>query len=419
MKYTLIKNAKIIDNKSKYHLKNVDLLIDSGIIKKIDNSIEPILNETEIIEGNDLHVSIGWMDLRVNFNDPGNEYKEDIQSGSLAAIHGGFTAVACMGTTNPALHSKSQIEYIVNKSKATAINIYPIGTVSNKAEGIDLAELYDMSISGAIAFSDNKNPIANAELLQRAMLYASGFNKKIIQIPLDKKIANEGKMNEGKVSTTLGLKGIPALAEELMLQRDLMLAEHHRLAIHIGGISTAGSVALIRNAKKNGVKVTCDVHAINLLFSDEELSDFDTNFKILPPLRTQHDINALIEGILDDTIDVICSDHCPQDTESKVKEFDIAEFGVTGLETFYSVLIKAIGEKVNVEKLIEKIAVNPRQLFNIDTPVITENSKVDLTIFSPTQTWKYESDKGYSKSKNSPLDGQTLKGKVIKAMLKK
>lgn len=419
MKYTLIKNAKIIDKKSKYHLKNVDLLIDSGIIKKIDDQIEPIANETEIIEGNDLHVSIGWMDLRVNFNDPGNEHKEDLLSGSLAAINGGFTAVACMGTTNPALHSKSQIEYIVNKSNTLAIHIYPVGTVTTKAEGTDLAELYDMSLSGAIAFSDNKNPIANAELLQRAMLYASGFNKKIIQIPLDKKIANEGKMNEGKVSTSLGLKGIPALAEELMLQRDLMLAQHHHLSIHIGGISTAGSVALIRNAKKNGIKVTCDVHAMNLLYTDDALCDFDTNFKILPPLRTQQDIDALIEGIMDDTIDVICSDHTPQDTESKVKEFDIAEFGITGLETFYSTLVTALGKKIDVEKLIEKIAINPRQIFNIDVQSINENNKVDLTVFSPTQSWQYHAEKGFSKSKNNPLDGQNLKGKVIKAMLKK
>jgi dihydroorotase len=419
MKYILIKNATVIDPNSAYHLKNTDVFIESGIIKNLAKNIEPIAHETEILEGENLHVSMGWMDMRVNFNDPGNEHKEDLISGALAALQGGFTAVACMGSTNPALHSKSQIEYVINKSKNLPIHIYPIATVTNKAEGTDLSELYDMSLSGAIAFSDNKNPLNNGELLQRAMLYASGFNKKIIQLPLDKKIANEGKMNEGKISTMLGLKGIPAIAEELMLQRDLMLASHHNIAIHIGGLSTAGSVKLIRNAKKDGIKVTCDVHAVNLLMHDEVLQEFDTNYKIMPPLRTQADIEALIEGLQDNTIDVICSDHTPQDTESKVKEFDIAEFGMIGLETFYGVLCSAIGNKISIEKLIEKIAINPRKIFDIEVPKIDLNQKANLTVFSPTKSWKYDLGLGMSKSRNSPFDGYEFKGSVLKTILTK
>lgn len=419
MKYILIKNATVIDTNSEHHLKKTDLLIESGVIKTIAKNIEQIVGETEIIDAEDLYVSIGWMDLRVNFNDPGNEHKEDLISGAAAALKGGFTAVACMGTTNPALHSKSQIEYVLNKSKHLPIHIYPIGTVTTRAEGTDLAELYDMTLSGAIAFSDNKNPLANGELLQRAMLYASGFNKKIIQLPLDKKIANEGKMNEGKVSTMLGLKGIPAIAEELMLQRDLMLAAHHNIAIHIGGVSTAGAVNLIRNAKKEGIKVTCDVHAVNLLLHDEVLQDFDTNFKVMPPLRTQTDIDALIQGLQDDTIDVICSDHTPQDTESKVKEFDIAEFGMIGLETCYGVVCKALENKLSSEKLIEKIAINPRKIFDIEVPKLAENQKANLTIFSPTLGWKYELENGLSKSNNSPFDGYEFKGKVVSTILTK
>jgi dihydroorotase len=419
MKYILIKNATLIEKESEYHLKKVDLFIESGKIIKIGPKVEFVKEETEIIEGNDLFVSIGWMDLRANFNDPGNEHKEDLESGAKAAQKGGFTAVACMGTTSPAIHSKSQIEYVVNKASRLPIHIFPIGTVTNKAEGIDLAELYDMSLSGAIAFSDNKNPIGNAALLQRAMLYASGFNKKIIQIPLDKKIANDGKMNEGAVSTMLGLKGIPALAEELMIQRDLMLAAHHNVAIHFGGVSTAGGVALIRNAKKEGIKVTCDVHAINLLLHDEVLQGFDTNYKIIPPLRTKTDIAALILGLQDDTIDVICSDHSPQDAESKVKEFDIAEFGMLGLETFYAVLCQALGNKISMEKLIEKIAINPRKIFNLEVPKIAMNEKVNLTIFSPSQKWTYELSKSNSKSKNSPFNDVEFTGKVINSFLTK
>jgi dihydroorotase len=419
MKYILIKNATVIDAQSKHHLTKTDLLIESGTIKTIAKNINPVADDTEVIEGEDLHVSIGWMDLRVNFNDPGNEHKEDLISGANAALKGGFTAVACMGTTNPALHSKSQIEYVANKSKQLPIHVFTVGTVTTKAEGTDLAELYDMSLSGAIAFSDNKNPLSNGELLQRAMLYASGFNKKIIQLPLDKKIANEGKMNEGKVSTMLGLKGIPAIAEELMLQRDLMLAAHHNIPIHIGGVSTAGSVALIRNAKKDGVKVTCDVHAVNLLLHDEVLQDFDTDYKIMPPLRTQADINALIQGLQDNTIDVICSDHTPQDTESKVKEFDIAEFGMIGLETMFSVICNALGNEISVEKLVEKIAINPRKIFDLEVPKIEVNQKANITVFSPSQTWNYDLNKGLSKSKNSPFSGYQFKGKVIKTVLSK
>jgi dihydroorotase len=226
-------------------------------------------------------------------------------------------------------------------------------------------------------------------------------------------------MNEGKVSTMLGLKGIPAIAEELMLQRDLMLAAHHNIAIHIGGVSTAGAVNLIRNAKKEGIKVTCDVHAVNLLLHDEVLQDFDTNFKVMPPLRTQTDIDALIQGLQDDTIDVICSDHTPQDTESKVKEFDIAEFGMIGLETCYGVVCKALENKLSSEKLIEKIAINPRKIFDIEVPKLKKKKKANLTIFSPTLGWKYELENGLSKSNNSPFDGYEFKGKVVSTILTK
>jgi len=419
MRYILIKQATVIDTSSAHHLKKTDLLIDAGVISAMANHIESIEGETEIVEGHDLHVSIGWMDLRVNFNDPGFEHKEDLESGTKAAQQGGFTAVACMGNTFPVLHSKAQIEYIVNKSKHLPIHVYPVGTVTTKAEGADLAELYDMSLSGAIAFSDYKNPLSNPELLQRAMLYASGFNKKIIQLPLDKKIANEGKMNEGKISTQLGLKGIPALAEELMLQRDLMLTAHHHLAIHIGGVSTSGSVALIRAAKKQGINVTCDVHAVNLLLHDSELQEFDTNYKVIPPLRTANDTKALIAGLKDGTIDVICSDHTPQDIESKLKEFDIAEFGMLGLETFYGVVSEALQDELSKEQLIEKIAINPRNIFDIEVPQIAINHKANLTVFSPIEKWTYDVNEGYSKSKNSPFNGHTFTGKVIKTILSK
>lgn len=413
MKNILIKQACVIDKNSSYHHQITDILVSSGNIVKINKSISDFPSDTLIISGTDLHVSIGWMDLRSNLNDPGYEHKEDLLSGAAAAQKGGFTAVACMGTTNPALHSKSQIDYIINKSKSLPVKIYPIGTITNKAEGIDLAELFDMSLSGAIAFSDNKNPIANPELLQRAMQYANGFNKKLIQIPCDKKIANDGKVNEGIVSTSLGLKGIPAIAEELMLQRDLMLAEHHQIPIHIGGVSTAASVEIIRQAKQKGIEVTCDVHAINLLLTDEVLDGFDTNYKIIPPLRTQRDIDALVAGLKDGSIDVICTDHTPQDPESKVTEFDIAAFGMTGLETFFPVILKALNGALSITEIIEKIAINPRIIFDIQLPKMEENQIANLTIFSPSEKWIYETSKGSSKSHNSPFNGVAFTGKAI------
>lgn len=419
MKDILIKNATIIDKQSNYHLQKADILISSGIISKISQNVEILNHPTEIIEGENLFVSHGWMDLRVNFNDPGFEYKEDLQSGSEAALKGGFTAVACMGTTQPALHNKAQIEYIINKSKSLPIEVYPIGTVTLNAQGIDMSEMYDMACCGAIAFSDNKNPIDNADLLQRALLYTSGFNKKIIQIPSDKTIAAKGQINEGKMSTMLGLKGIPAIAEELMLQRDLTLVEHHQTSIHFGGISTAKSVALIREAKKKGLPVSCDVHAVNLLFDDSALGEFDTNYKVKPPLRSQKDIEALKQGLLDGTIDVICSDHTPEDTENKVKEFNIASFGMTGLETFYGVVKSALGTLMSEEQLIEKIMINPRQIFGLNVPQISEGQKANITVFDPEATWSFQVEQSLSKSQNTPFNQYCFKGKVIKTILTK
>ncbi len=415
----IIKQAIIIDPNSKYHLQRKDIQIHQGVIEIIADTIAPDSLQAEIIEGKDLHVSPGWMDLRVNLSDPGFEYKETLESGAQAAIHGGFTAVACMGTTAPALHSKSQIEYIINKSKHLPIHIFPVGTVTVNAQGNDLAELYDMALSGAIAFSDYRNALANPDLLQRALQYSSGFDKIIIQLPSDKKIAGSGSMNEGIVSTKLGLKGIPNLAEELMLQRDLMIAAHHRTSIHIGGISTAGSVELIKAAKKAGVKVTCDVHVVNLALTDEALMDFDTNYKIMPPLRTEKDKKALIEGLKDGTIDVICSDHSPEDTESKVKEFDTAAFGMIGLETFYGILNKAIGKELSVDQIIEKIAINPRKIFDIPIPTVNLNQKAELTLFCPSETWTYSTENGFSKSKNSPFNKVKLTGKAVRTILAK
>ena len=419
MSTTLIKNALIIDLGSPFNGTKKDILIENGIITRITNSNEIKVEANECIEGDNLCVSIGWMDLRTHLNDPGFEHKEDLETGAKAALNGGFTAIACMGTTNPALHSKSQIEYIVNKSKNLGIHIYPIGTVTTKAEGTELAELYDMSLSGAIAFSDNRNPLGSPDLLERALLYSNGFGKKIIQLPCDKKIAHDGKMNEGVMSTSLGLKGIPAIAEELMLQRDLMIAEHNNTPIHFGGISTAKSVELIRAAKKKGLAVTCDVHAVNLLLDDSVLEGFDSNYKLMPPLRTKQDVSALIAGLKDNTIDVICSDHSPQDSESKVKEFDGAAFGMIGLETFYGVVNNALNNALTTEQLIEKIAVNPRKIFNLPLPKIEEGQKANITVFDASKKWTYEHKSSFSKSKNTPFNGTEFTGKVVKAILTK
>ena len=308
----LIKQATIVDSSSSHNGKVVDILIEKGVITQIKKSIAPEKG-MKTIEGDDLHVSAGWLDMQVNFCDPGNEHKETLERGLKAAAKGGFTGVAVMSGTNPPLHNKAQIDYVVNKAKSNAVDVYPVGTLSYNQEGKDLSEMYDMQLSGAVAFSDYKKPVKDAGLILRALQYSNNINSFIITHCDDKTISHGGLMNEGVISTRLGLKGMPGLAEEIMLQRNIQILEYTGGKMHIPTISTKGSVDLIKKAKAKKLNITCGVAAYNLLLDETELEGFDTNFKVNPPLRTKEDVEALKKGVADGIIDVIVSDHNPQD----------------------------------------------------------------------------------------------------------
>ena len=308
--------------------------------------------------------------MRANFCDPGFEYKEDIQSGLIAAQKGGFTEVAVMPTTYPVTDSKSGIEYMLNAAKESSVNLLPIGATSQQLKGECIAEMLDMKKAGAVAFSDGKRSIQNAELLKTALLYTKPFDGLIIHFPNDKSIASKGQVNEGPTSTASGLKGLPSLAEELMVARDLFLAEYCDAKIHLTCISTAKSVDLIRDAKAKGIKVTCDTTAHHLMLDDSYIATFNTQYKTMPPLRSKKDIEALVKGIDDGTIDVIISDHTPEDVESKKKEFDLAKFGIVGLESAFGVLHTSLKKYVDINKITNAIAIAPRDILGLETQTI-------------------------------------------------
>jgi dihydroorotase len=406
----LIRSAKITDKNSDKNEQTVDLLIEDGIITEI-GKISSQTTADQVIEDANLCISPGWFDMQVNFKDPGFEYKEDLKSGAKAAAQGGFTGVGVMPSTLPPVHSKSEIEYIKNKSRGNIVDIFPFGTISHNLEGKDLSEMYDMYLSGAVAFSDDKKPITDPGLMQRALLYTKSFNGLVISYPEDKKIALDGRVNEGITSTLTGLKGIPALAEELVVQRDIFLAEYTEARVHFSTISTAKSVELVRNAKKKGLKISAGVSVNNLFFDDSVLSGFDSNFKVKPPLRINSDIEALVEGLIDGTIDVIVSDHSPEDEEMKKREFDYAAFGAIGLESAFGALNKILSGKMNTSDIIEKITINPRQLLGLNTPKISVGEKANITLFKNQIDWEFSFSHIKSKSKNSPYIGNSLKGK--------
>lgn len=409
---TIIKSVKVIDKNSKFNGKTVDILIEKGVISKIEKSISTPKNYKEI-SYKGLHVSNGWFDLRANFCDPGNEHKEDITTGLKAAAKGGFTGILVMPDTKPSADSKSGIEYIINKTKGNIVNAYPAGALSHNCEGKEIAEMYDMHTAGAMAFTDNKKSINSASLLNRALLYSQSFGGLIMNYPNNKELSNSGQINEGVISTQLGLKGIPALAEELMVSRDIYLAEYCNAKIHLSNISTKQSVKLIKEAKKKGLNITADVNSYHLLLSEEELLDFESDFKVMPPLRTKEDIKALINGLKDGTIDAICSDHTPEDIEEKQCEFDHAAFGVINLQTSFAAANTALNGKMDLTDYIEKITTTPRTILGLKSTTIQEGEQANLTLFNPTEKWSLVKSDIISKSKNSPFIGKELTGKVI------
>ncbi len=413
----LIRSAQIIDPNSSHNGKKRDILIEGGIIKSIKLNIKAD-KTTRIIEHDNLCVSPGWFDMQANYCDPGNEHMEDLHSGSKAAAAGGFTGVALMPSTHPPIASKADIEYIKNKTTNYIVDIFPIGSLSENMEGKNISEMYDMQSAGAVAFSDDKTLSGNSGLLLKALLYSKSFNGKIMSWCYDKSISPDGVMNEGASSAFLGLKGMPAVAEEIIVARNIFLAEYTGSPIHISSISTEKSVDLIRKAKKRKLKITASVNAYNLAMNDDLLNDFDTNYKVMPPLRTNEDIEALKQGVADGTIDVIVTDHTPQDVESKKVEFDNAAFGMIGQETAFG-LINTNRGRIKLNKIIECISINPRKILGLEQVAINEGEKANVTIFNSSAEWTVSEKHIQSKSKNTPLVGVKLTGYVVGVYNKK
>jgi len=405
----LLRNAVIQDPASSLHGKTMDILIRDGIISEIGQDL-PSPQEASVVDYHNLHVSPGWVETFTDFCDPGFEHKETLESGAAAAAAGGFTRVFVVPNTSPALHSKSQIEYIVEKSSRLPVHIHPIGAVTKNIEGKELAEMYDMHAYQAVAFSDGFHPVQSAGLLIKALQYVKAINGVLIQVPEDRSIQPGGLINEGLVSTRLGLPGKPALAEVLMIKRDLELTRYANSTLHITGISSAQSVQLIREAKAQGIKVTCSVTPHHLFFCDEDLMDYNTNLKVNPPLRMLKDQQALREGILDGTIDMIACHHQPQEWDCKTCEFEYARFGMISLESCFGVLGTL---NLSPEKIVQLLSCQPRKCFGLYQPTIELGATAEMTIFSPGQTYTFSTNNIRSTSKNSPFLGKTLKGKVI------
>lgn len=403
----LIKSALIIDCNSKFHQKKCDILIEKGIISKISSKIKNSGNFKEINLDN-LHVSNGWFDTSVCFGEPGFEERETIENGLLTAAKSGFTSVAVNPNTQPKIDHKASVEFLINKAFKSPVSLHPIANLTKNAQGNELAELYDMQQSGAIAFGDYNKPIANANLLKVALQYAQNFDGLVLSFPQNNEIARDGLANEGENSTKLGLKGIPTLAETLQIARDLFLLEYTGGKLHIPTITTAASVQLIKDAKKKGLQVTCSVAAHHLVLTDDTLNDFNANYKVTPPLRTKKDTNALLKGIKNGTIDVITSDHNPIDIEHKKVAFSNAKNGTIGLESLFGILNKVI----DLNTLILCLTNNPKKIFKLEENSIKEGEKANLTLFDPTYQSVFTRNDILASSKNSVFINSKTQGKV-------
>ncbi len=410
----LIRKAVLTDPRHPDTGKTFDMLIRGGFIASMAPDLGPVSEANiQVIEANHALVSPGWMDIGVQTGDPGFEHREDLRSATNAAAAGGFTAIACYPNTNPAMHSKSQVHYLREAPKNNRVDCYAIGAISQDCEGKDITEMHDMQAAGAVAFSDGKKPVQHNGLMLRALQYVKAFDGVVMNQPMDQTLSGSGQMHEGIISTTLGLKGIPSTAEELMLQRDIFLLEYTDSRLHVSNLTTARSVEMVRQAKKQGLKISASVAVLNLIFDDSALEDFNSNFKVMPPLRSRQDTLALLEGLLDGTIDVISSNHVPLDEESKKLEFPYAGFGAIGLQTAYAALNTYLGNKISANLWVEKIALNPRRILGLEQPEIKEGAVANLTVFDPEKSWIFEDAVNRSKSKNTPFPNAAFKGSVL------
>ena len=406
----LVRQALIADPNSPLNGQIMDILINGDQIAKIATEITE--KAEKVIEAAGLIVSPGWIDIFTHFCDPGYEYKETLESGANSAAAGGFTQVFVIPNTKPVVDNKTQVEYIRQISKSLPITIHPLGALTKGIESKDLAEMYDMKNSGAIAFSDGIYPVQSPGLFLKALQYVKAFDGILIQLPLDKSIGAGGLINEGVISTQLGLPGIPALAEEIIIKRDIDLLRYTQSKLHITGISTENSVELITAAKKEGLNISCSVTPYHLFFCDEDLQTYDTNLKLNPPLRSRADMMALRDAVIDGKIDCITSHHMPEDWDNKTCEFEYAKNGMTGLETSFAVVNHLLPE-MSLKRLVELFSLNCRKLFQIPVNSLKEGALAELTLFTKNENTLLSKENLKTKSHNTPFLGSELNGKII------
>jgi dihydroorotase len=404
----LLKQARIICASSPHHKQVKDLLIVDGKIASIASQIDD--DNAEVIKSDHLHVSIGWMDTFARFGEPGFEYRETIASGASAAASGGFTDVMLLPNTQPSISNKSMVEFILQRSAVLPVNILPIGAATQQTEGRSLCEMYDMYNSGAVAFSDGHNSIQDPAIMIKALQYLKAINATLIQLPNQKSISAHGLMHEGITSTRLGLPGIPAIAEELMIARDIELLRYTNSRLHITGVSTANGIERIKAAKKEGLQITCSVTPYHLHFCDEDLQTYTTDLKTDPPLRSKTDREALRKALLEGEIDCLASHHQPLHIDEKNCEFEYAKHGMETLEAAYSAYNSL---DMPIALLIDMLVTKPRKIFGLHMPSIEEGTNACLTCFDPNHSFHVDASMIRSSSKNNAFLGKTLKGKVI------
>lgn len=406
---TLIRSAQILSAQSPFHKKIKNVLIQNGRIEEIGDKNYAA---DKIIEAEGMILSPGWFDLGTCVGDPGHENREDLTSLAKAAAAGGFTEVAVLPNTHPTVQTKNEVSYITGNNDNRLVQVHAMAAVTKNCKGEELTEMIDLHEAGAIAFTDGLKPVWHTDIFLKSLQYLQKFDGLLIDHPEDIWLNLFGQMHEGPNSTMLGLKGMPRIAEEVAVSRNLKLLDYAGGRLHFSKLSTAKAIDLVRTAKKKGMKISCDIASYQPLLSDEVLSDFDTNYKVNPPLREKTDQDTLIKGLKDGTIDVIVSNHIPLDDESKFLEFDLADFGMINLQTFAS-HIASLSNSVEMEVLIEKITDAPRRLLNLEPVTIDIGMKANLTLFDPAREWTFASENNASKSKNSPWLGKTLIGKAV------
>lgn len=409
----ILKQVRLINPEQKLDEKN-DLLIEDGTIKKIGGLTETDFKSSQVLEFENKICSPGFFDMHVHLREPGREDEETVETGSNAAAAGGFTGVACLPNTNPDIDSAEVVRFIKEKSKDHLVDVFPIAAATLGRKGEALSPMYELFEAGAVAFSDDGTVIKNAGILRNALEYSRNFGTPIIEHCEDESLS-DGAMNEGYTSTLLGLAGIPNVAEDIIVMRDIMMAEFIGGKVHIAHISSKNSVEMVRQAKKKGIQVTAEATPHHFTLTDESVKTYDTNYKMNPPLRTQEDVDAILLGLKDGTIDCIASDHAPHAIEEKEMEFIFASNGILGLETSVGLAITELVQKkiLSLAQLVEKYAINPRKILNIPVPQIKVGEKANLSIIDPSMIWTVDVSKFKSKSKNSPFDQRLLTGKSI------